>query len=788
MKHSKRIISILLTLVMLVSLCTVLTGCGGDEDSGKTNTDGFVYVPNYLTISRVFDYGIQSMKYANDQFYFMSEVLPEGVSAEAPNSWEKRYTGLFTMDMEGNVTELGAYEPDVLPEGVEGYCSIRGIEVDKEGNILVLSEISTHHFDLPADFDEATDDKWNYYVDSASEYTLKKLNPDGSLNTQIDLSGIVSDENYLYSFICDDAGNIYLIFDMKAVVLDPNGAELFTYESENWMESGVKLKDGSVGVTMYQDGYQLIRLDVATKQGEVYCDLPNSAWGLQQGFGDYDAFYTNGANLMGIKIADGVATEEKILNWINCDVDSDRVMAFVALEDGNIAAVIQEWNDTTSMSEMNLVTLTKTPAKDVEQKTTLTLAMQYLDWEAKDAVLKFNRTNPDYRIEILDYSEYNTEEDYQAGVKKLTTEILSGDVPDIIYTSGLPVEQMAAKGLLVDLYTLMENDSEISKDDFIPSILALMETDGKLYRTCQRFYIMTVIGNSDIVGEEPGWTMDEFMAAYQQMPEGATIFDESVTRANILQICLMMDQNSFVDWATGECSFDSEAFVDMLEFAKLFPSEFDWENYDYENYESENARIANGKQMLMATGLSDTYDMQYYTAAFGDKAVFKGFPTTDGVGNAIQLYDGYAISSKCEYKEAAWEFVRQFMTSDDEYSWGFSPIQKVFDARLEEAMTPVYVTDENGEYVLDENGNKIEQSQGGWSDGYNNYEYYSMTQEQADQLMELINNTTKLMTTDTSLYDIILEEAEAFFSDQKSAEETAKMIQSRVSLYVKEQA
>ena len=63
-----------------------------------------------------------------------------------------------------------------------------------------------------------------------------------------------------------------------------------------------------------------------------------------------------------------------------------------------------------------------------------------------------------------------------------------------------------------------------------------------------------------------------------------------------------------------------------------------------------------------------------------------------------------------------------------------------------------------------------------------------MTQEQADQLLALIDSCTKVMNYSTSLFDIVNEEVQGYFNDQKSAEETAKMVQSRVSLYVKEQA
>ena len=48
--------------------------------------------------------------------------------------------------------------------------------------------------------------------------------------------------------------------------------------------------------------------------------------------------------------------------------------------------------------------------------------------------------------------------------------------------------------------------------------------------------------------------------------------------------------------------------------------------------------------------------------------------------------------------------------------------------------------------------------------------------------------TTLSPTRSTSLNDIIYEEAEAFFADAKTAEETAEIIQNRAEILVSEQS
>jgi uncharacterized protein CbrC (UPF0167 family) len=95
-------------------------------------------------------------------------------------------------------------------------------------------------------------------------------------------------------------------------------------------------------------------------------------------------------------------------------------------------------------------------------------------------------------------------------------------------------------------------------------------------------------------------------------------------------------------------------------------------------------------------------------------------------------------------------------------------------------MTPEYYTDP-------ETGEQVEQSKGGWGWDDLMVEMYALKQEEADQILELINSTNRVYSYDQEIYDIIVDDAAAFFEGQKSAEETAKLIQNRVSLYVNEQ-
>ena len=195
-----------------------------------------------------------------------------------------------------------------------------------------------------------------------------------------------------------------------------------------------------------------------------------------------------------------------------------------------------------------------------------------------------------------------------------------------------------------------------------------------------------------------------------------------------------------------------------------------------------------GRQLLSATYLSDFGSVYVQYAALNDDVCYIGFPS----GSARSEFDidsPLSITTACADKDAAWAFIRSVLSDDYQSSiWSFPISRKAFEAAAAKAMEQEYETDANGNKVLDENGEPIKVSMGGYGFGNDEmYEIYAMTQEQYDDLMALINSTTAIGRYDESIMSIITDVTGSFFAGEKSAEDTAKTIQSRVNLYVAEQ-
>ena len=103
-------------------------------------------------------------------------------------------------------------------------------------------------------------------------------------------------------------------------------------------------------------------------------------------------------------------------------------------------------------------------------------------------------------------------------------------------------------------------------------------------------------------------------------------------------------------------------------------------------------------------------------------------------------------------------------------------------------MKTEYVLDENGEKVLDDNEEPVRQSKGSWGWGNDNFtiEIFASTQEEIDQLMAVIDAAKPTSSSDSQIMQIITEEVEPYFAGQKTVDDVANVIQSRVQIYISE--
>ena len=531
------------------------------------------------------------------------------------------------------------------------------------------------------------------------------------------------------------------------------------------------LEDGTVVTVTYGGtGEQITVIDMETgKAGDSY-PVPSEA-GMSFVFpGKTWQLYMAGANAIYGMNLDGNGIV-KVVDYVDSDMDVTAVTGLAEMEDGKLAAVV---SDLTGTSIVEI--LSKVDPEVVANRKTITLGSYYLDYEVRKQVFAFNKTNQDVRISIVDYSQFDGETGTE-GLTKLNTDIASGSAPDVLVLSPImPISSYISKGVFEDLTSYMESDEEISGKEYLTNVFDAFRNDGKTYAVIPSFYVNTVIGKTEDIGDGSGFTLDfaDQLAASKGIDPGRMF--GLASREDILYQAMELCGDQFIDWERSECKFDSPEFIRLLEFISQFPAKLD----DAAMQEDTTAFYRNGKALFAreSLGTFDEYVNLRY-GYFGTEIAMAGFPSQTPGTAAIAPQLEIAVNAASDQKDACWSFVRRFLLDDYQNSiemyWPVSI--SALDQLANKAMEPIYYTDENGQKVEDHIIMNI---------GGENVELPRISDSEVDQIYAFLRGLSSKAYFDRSVENIIVEEAAAFFEGQKSAKDVAGVIQSRVQIYINE--
>jgi ABC-type glycerol-3-phosphate transport system substrate-binding protein len=382
------------------------------------------------------------------------------------------------------------------------------------------------------------------------------------------------------------------------------------------------------------------------------------------------------------------------------------------------------------------------------------------------------------------------ETSYSDAITRLNQEITSNNPPDIllVYSGAIDLEAYAAKGVLEDFNKYLEKSENLKKEDLVDSVVRAFTIQDKLIGLPSKFGLQTVIGKTSVVGEKAGWTIEQLQALMDQYPEEKLL--EGKTKSSILNLCLTFSIDSFIDWDKGTCHFDDDTFKGILELANRFQQDENRNEPSVASLNGAGSGIGSGSQLLEQAYLFGVTDYQLMLARAGEPITCIGYPTSDGsVGNGIQVSDGlFAIPAKSKHKDGAWAFLETvFQSGSDAFSMNLPVSKKELERVFTEASTPEYQYDQDGNPILGADGEKIKVMKGGFSvNGGEMIELYEATPEEIEGLKTLIDSAGKAPSVATEIGTIIYEEVQGYFEGQKTVDEVADIIQSRVQIYVSE--
>jgi hypothetical protein len=315
---------------------------------------------------------------------------------------------------------------------------------------------------------------------------------------------------------------------------------------------------------------------------------------------------------------------------------------------------------------------------------------------------------------------------------------------------------MAKKGYLTDLEPLFQEDPDLSLDVFLPGIVEAEQTkNGGLYAMPTFFYFRTLAGLTEYVGEPRDWNYSDLLELAESKPEDMTLFWSS--RTDFLETLLYSSVSQFADIQTGTCDFQNQDFYDLLTLCRDYLPE---EEPEYQGEDVFSAPGLIGKQIMLMGAYaygSLTGFAQDYLEPLSDGGSFIGYPDTAGNGTQLLLRGEFSICAQSSHSDGAWAFLRSLHDYDLQYGIGrfyYSIRQDAFDARLDSW----------------------------WENAAD------CTEEQKQQIKDLVYGACQDITWFSPVIGIILEEVPAFFAGDKTAQETAVIIENRVNIYLSEQS
>lgn len=365
------------------------------------------------------------------------------------------------------------------------------------------------------------------------------------------------------------------------------------------------------------------------------------------------------------------------------------------------------------------------------------------------AVQAFNLSQNAYQVEYTVYSDMSE----GPGNDLLRTQIMAGSAPDMFcfcntgndVGSGIDLQSAC-----VDLLPWMEKYHE---DSFAPGLYQSLLTQNSFYQFPLTFIVDTVVAPAKFF-DEPGITWEDLESARADAGSKWVTIESWNTADNLLSLTAPFCVGQYVDYNNSVCDFFNPAFMDYLSWCKTWGG-------DGTISDTSELALLRFKQLMNYESIAG---MENYAANwFGSNGyIYVGVPNDVSSGSAYGLTTSIGISMQCRDTAGAMEFVDFCF----DYFGDNSETFPASNVKLHERME-LYIAGEQRNWLG---------------------ETVVVSEADAAQFFDMLSRITVLKKNDSAVLQIIKEEAAAYFSNQVSDEQAAESIQSRVSLYLMEQA
>ena len=621
---------------------------------------------------------------------------------------------------------------------------------------------------------------------------IQKMSFDGVVSEQMDFisSSRVSDRtNSSYTaFTWDREGNCYAGGDNYngenvesfIDVWDKDGNILFSLNEglETKQNAGkyprVFLVDGNnIYVIVYLDDDRKELVEILPKEQRLgeRIELENQSSSVSMQMFDGNLLFTDTVGITRWNLQS--KQTDIFLQWSEVDIDDSDVgfIPFVISRDKILTLGQCVSGKEKNNTQINGYILSRVAKEDIiTEKTTLVIAGTGIKSNSalKEAIKQFTLENIDFEVEIRDYWDElviekgknppQTEKenlefrlDFNMGL------IEKGDIDIFIEGEFMDFPALSRSNIFVNMNIFIDNDPEFHKGDYIDLMFHPTNGEGTLLYSFPSFEIVGLCVSKDnafLTSDEN--SLDDLDKYLSKQEKDVDAF-YPVSPQQLLERLLGANQSEFIEAKGNKANYENEHFYRLLSFCKKYGTvEYNGE-YVYE-------KMLSGQTLMSIDGRSWIGSIDFWASQMMNKTQEKvsimPYPSKTTSHYVIAPSSLFAIADRPN-KQKAWELIKKYIAGTS------SGVFSVNKEALESQFNRYYkMADEKGNVAISD---------------------YTVSISALKELYSYIQKATKVWQYDNEINSIVVEEAAAYFADQKTVEAVATIIQDRVQTKLNEQ-
>lgn len=571
---------------------------------------------------------------------------------------------------------------------------------------------------------------------------------------------------------CDSAGRCYLgdASMSRVYVIDQDGSLLTVLEDSSGQGTPLsyigKLPDGTPLYACMD--FQGQRLSVYGFDGQECKELYRGEYeylGQCLFRSNGDLLYGSGSKLLRWNVIQG--THESLyasreLNFAGCE-------GIVCGSDGKPYAAFRQGDGTFLYGFTD------------EKTETVTIHVEQMTYVGNDYLEKcaaaYTSRHPGVIIEVSAPAADRDLSDRDLQLSRLITRLSQGDGPDLMLVLQNDLSALQKNGALADLSEIL---TAAEWEPFFPGLQKAGQIGDGLYGLACGASFSTLIV-SDQVWAGTSWTLSDILGIMQERESSGEPLEYfqapakySSSSHDLYALILQnLDHSTLLDLQEGKCYFDTAEFRQALTFCKKAHEAF--RDAPADQMEPEEYLLARNALVREVSG-----DLKQFSAAMsrlGEGYHAVGYPSADGESGHLMLtnYEDYVtVNAKTEHREIIDDFLRYLVSYEAQRQYSFSWIRTdvLKDCVKEGVTTHGYTTPVPMFFQGNSNVIVLE----GKPDG----------SSYLPEFLEMANGSHPDNSALDAIRNMIQEETDAYFAGDKELDETVRLIQNRVQLYLDE--